>query len=221
MISEEAVFYKKDDLKDFEKKVNEAAIQIALKDTSLLKKRGELLAKARKKVASDGYVFKKGASRSKDYGVQTPTPKRPRYAQDMRDERIKAIDDELADINKMMTFKEKRLSQAEAAKNYKLCEQVTEELMQLKTQKRELATEKRSFEMKDKRSARRKKLKSSSSTPSDNDSTTTSESSMTPLVPLPPECSGSRINPISCDSPGANSSQSPLSVDSPSDSSLN
>ncbi len=71
-------------LKEFEKKVNEYAIELALNDTSLLKKRGDLLALARQKVADSGYVFKKGTSRLKAY--RAPTPKRPRYDKIMRDD---------------------------------------------------------------------------------------------------------------------------------------
>ncbi len=46
-------FTKKDDLKEFEKKVNECAVQLALNDTGLLKKRGDLLALARQNKASE------------------------------------------------------------------------------------------------------------------------------------------------------------------------
>lgn len=42
--------------------MNDAAIELCLADVGLLDRRGELLQKARKKVADDGYVFKKGQS---------------------------------------------------------------------------------------------------------------------------------------------------------------
>ena len=66
-IEEQAVIYHKTanrPLNDFEIRVNDAAIELAVGDPSLLRKgnRGELLDKARKKVADDGYCFKKGKS---------------------------------------------------------------------------------------------------------------------------------------------------------------
>ena len=133
--------------------MNNAAIELCLADVSLLDRRGELLQQARKKVAEDGYVFKKGRSRSKVYGVHESesTPKRPKCDQEMREERLEAIDEEMKDIARMLQFKEKRLSQAEAARNYTVCERVTEEIMALKSRKRELDAEKRLFENKVKR----------------------------------------------------------------------
>ena len=76
-----------------EKWVNSAATDLCLiyRDVSLLDKRGELLQLARKKVADDGYVFKKGHSLSKVYGISQheSTPKQPKYSQEMRVNRIK------------------------------------------------------------------------------------------------------------------------------------
>lgn len=66
-----------------------------------------------------------------------------------------------------MAFKDKRLSQAEAVRNYKLCEQVTEEVMALKRRKRELDVERRLFEQKAKRSNRRQSRSVSCSSETD------------------------------------------------------
>lgn len=117
---------------------------------SLLNKRGELLEKARRKVADEGYIFKKGRSRSKVYGnpEATTTPKRPKFDEEMVEERLQVVSEELSDISRMLQFKERRLSQAEAAKNYKQCEQVTEEIMSLKSRRHELESEKCIFEKK-------------------------------------------------------------------------
>ena len=114
---------------------------------SLLNRRGALLRLARKRVAEDGYTFKKGHSRSKIYGQssESSTQRRAKYDEEMRDERLQHIEEELVDITKMLLFKEKRLSQHEAAKNYCSCEQVTEEMMTLKGRKRELEAEKALF----------------------------------------------------------------------------
>ena len=156
-IAEQAALFTKPELKDFQKKVNAAATELCLKDLSLLKRRGELLQMARKKVADDGYIFKKGHSRSKVYGQSdvASAPKRPKYDKEAREERIGAIDEELSDISRLLAYKEKSLCQAESARNYKLCEKVTEELMALKSKRRDLSVEKRLFEQKRKRARRR------------------------------------------------------------------
>ena len=225
--------------------MNAAAAELCLSNVSLLNRRGELLEKARKKVADEGYVFKKGRSRSKLYGqpVTETTPKRPKYDKEMREERLKAIDEESRDISRMLLFKEKRLAQAEAGKNYRLCEQVTEEVMALKSRKRELNTEKHLFEQK------------KSELPDEKQGYGVNRSILTLMVallaadllpkvgqlhhlvarlslvhyaavvlslpPSPRECSGpispsshgSRINPIECESPSDLNPVSPLMPD--------
>lgn len=155
-IIKEATIYKgkRRELTEFEKKVNVAAAELCLSDISLLDRRGELLQKARKK-AAENYVFKKGRSRSKAYGKPDSAPKRPKYDKEARDSRIKAIEEEVQDISRILKFKEKRLLQAEAAKNYRTCEQLTEEMMGLKSRKNELQVEKRLFDKKGKRAQRR------------------------------------------------------------------
>ena len=169
-IREEASIYKRAELTEYESAVNVAAGELCISDISLLKRRGELLSQARKKVADDGYVFKKGFSRSKVYGKAdvnvVPSVKRPKYDEEMRADRIKCIDDELSDITRLMKFKEKRVSQAESSKSYKTCEQVTEEIMTLKNKATELNREKRLFEKKANRAKRRIIRKKRDSTPS-------------------------------------------------------
>ena len=66
-IERESRIYKRPDeqLRVFEKHVNEAARDLCLKDPQILNKRSTLLELARKKVAEDGYAYKKGHSRSK------------------------------------------------------------------------------------------------------------------------------------------------------------
>ena len=168
-ITEEATIYKttKRELKEFEKQVNAAAVELCLNNVRLLSRRGELLEMARKKVADEGYVFKKGRSPSKVYGesaTEEPavTPKRPKYDKEMRDERLKVIGEELRDISRILLFKEKRLSQAEAARNYRLCEQLTEEMMDLKSKKREPDAEKRLFEKKRRAKKRQARIQNES-----------------------------------------------------------
>ena len=101
--------------------MNKAAAELCLDDVNLLNRRGELLQKAREK-AAETYVFKKGRSRLKSYGA-------PKYDKDARNARVTVIEE---DITRILRFKEKRLLQAEAARNYKTCEQLTEDMMVLK-----------------------------------------------------------------------------------------
>ena len=210
-------------LKHFEKLVNDAAVELCLADVSLLDRRGELLQKARRKVADDGYVFKKGRSRSKHYGIHdaASTPKRPKCDKEMREERLQTIEDEMSDIARMVRFKEKRLSQAEAGRNYKVCEQLTEEMMALKSRKRELDSEKRLFEQKKKRAKTREiriqrvSKEKQESEPSDLDGGPRSKTTSTCSSPSESESSSDSrsVTPV-CLRAMSSALQSPTSVSS-------
>ncbi len=92
------------------------------------------------------------------------------------------------------------MSQAEAAKNYKLCEQVTEEIMNLKGRKRELVY----FP---KRCLRRKI--------GNPDTSLDGGISNSPCdSPITSECIGSRINPVNCDSPDTGADSHTITSDS-------
>ena len=68
--------------------MNAAAIDLCMETPELLRNRSKLLELARKKVADDGYSFRKGKSISKVYGetsAETHTPKRPKLDAAMRD----------------------------------------------------------------------------------------------------------------------------------------
>ena len=89
----------------------------------------------------DVYCFRRGRSRSKVYGDGDPgtssTPKRPKFDKEMKAEQIRQIQDDLNDLTRVLAFK-KRLQQAEAGRNYRVCEQITEEMIELKSRKRQL-----------------------------------------------------------------------------------
>lgn len=156
-IKRQAIIFQKVPLTQFQTKVNDAAFQIALSQPSLLKKgnRGKLLEKARKLVADEGYTFKKGVSRSKVYGNPPTRSKRSKLNADSRMERIKEVEEDLADIMSQMAFKDKRLGQAESIKNYKVCDKLSEELSECKARKRELERELKLLKQKDKKSKKR------------------------------------------------------------------
>ena len=180
-IVEESTIYKRPDgqLKVFEKCVNSAAKDLCL----ALLSRSTLLELARKKVAEEGYTFKKGHSRWKVYGKSlSDMPKRPKFDEKMREERIHSIEEELTDISRILQFKEKRLSQHEVDRNYRSCEQVTEEMMSLKGRKRELEGEKTILLKKARRAKKRKRAVLTSDT-SDVAPSSPSPGSSRPVTP--------------------------------------
>ena len=182
-------------LSDLQLRVNEAAIELALTQPSLIRKRGELLKNARKKVADDGYCFKKGKSQSKVYGNSDDAPTTclqiPKLDQTMREDRIKDIEEDIADISSHIAFKEKRRMQAETVKNYKTCDELTQESLECKGRKRELEKQLKLLLLKDKRSKSRKnRLQESDSR----------NRSTTPMLTTPPtpQTLSSPLSPNGC-----------------------
>ena len=116
-----------------EDQVNEAAIQLALETPSLLSSRQILLETGRKKVNNDGYVYKKGKSRSKQFfQTEECAPKRVKTSEVFRVKRMSALEEDIKDFNDRLSFKEKRRSQASNSRNYKLCDMLTKELSAIK-----------------------------------------------------------------------------------------
>ena len=86
-------------------------------------------------------MFKKGKSRSKQCMSSPPVMKKPKSSESMRMKRICQLEEDIEDISDQLNFKEKRREQAIFAKNYKLCDQLTDEMSSLKKQKREYQNE--------------------------------------------------------------------------------
>jgi len=131
-------------LSNYCKRINEAAGELALQDPSLLVRRGDLLELARTKVNRDGYSFVKGKSRSKRFASppdETPKPTRPKVSAQVRQTRISSLKEDIASIDQQLYFKEKRRQQAESIRNYKLCDEITEELQIVMKRKREMSAE--------------------------------------------------------------------------------
>lgn len=192
-LEQQAVIFRKTinrPLSDFQVRVNEAAVELVRFQPSLVRKRGELLEKARQKVADDGYCFKKGKSRSKVYGVRDAEPavsKRPKLDQRVREERIKELEEDIADVNSHIVFKEKRRTQAEGARNYKVCDELTEEILECKGRRRDLEKQLKLLLRSEKRSKKRQeKLRSRSKTPMPLTSPQLSSSPLSPLSPRTP-----------------------------------
>ena len=157
------------------KKINEAAGDIAIQDPSMLtQKKGKLLEAAKDEVYACGYNFKKGHSRSKRFSSDSSsssTPKRKNLNKEFREDRIHNIKEEIHDLNSRICFKEKRVLAAANMKNYKICDEVSGEISELKTKRRELETELKELQRKDNRAQKyqMKRSKNRSSNPPSQD----------------------------------------------------
>lgn len=107
----------------------------------MLADKGKLIEQARLKLHESGYVYSKGKSRSKILNPEVTKhdkPRRERIDKKERKHRIESLQDEMKDINKHVTVKERRIEQAQAAKNFKICDQLSDEITKLKAKRREL-----------------------------------------------------------------------------------
>ena len=99
---------------------------------------------AKDKVHEDGYQYKKGKSRSaKHTGLQPEVSSVKRVKVDTveRKRRIDDAQDQIADLDKQIGFKNKRIEVAMQSKNFKTCNELSEEISELKSQRRELSCE--------------------------------------------------------------------------------
>lgn len=150
-----AIIYKKESvrpLSEYQKSINKTAQEICLQNPMYLRSRQKLLDAARSKV-DQTYAFKKGKSRSKKYSTDSDqsASKRPRLSFDARADRMKALEEEVKNIKERISYKEKRREMAENIKNYKNCDDLTEEISSLSKQRRELESELVLLQKKDKR----------------------------------------------------------------------
>jgi len=202
-IIKQSMLFKSPNLSEFQEKVNSAAAQLALHNPSLVHKgnRGTLLERARRKVADDGYLFKKGKSRSKVYGEQSCTPssppKRRKLNEQMRAERLNELAEDVESVGSRVAIKEKCLAQAEAVRNYKLCDQLCEEIQELKSVKRAKSRELVILQQKETRANRYRYSRSSRSvTP-----VSTPDLVSSPVSPLLTTSPASSLREVSPSSP--------------------
>ena len=142
-IKEQSVIYKKsaDLCSPYEKAINDASLQLCLDNPLLLQERGKLLSMAREKVHAQGYQYRKKKSRSKLFGSKTETPqvaKKPRLTQELRDKRITEINEDLAELDKRLTYLEKSRDKFVAVQQY---ERAAEKSSSLRAEKRVLQSE--------------------------------------------------------------------------------
>ena len=196
-MQEATIFGRGDETKvtRYQKQVNEAAIDLALHTPSLLSSRQTLLKEARAKVNSDGFIYKKGKSRSKQFSPPVEcSPKRVKTSEAFRINRISALEDDIKDLNDRLTFKEKRRDQASSVRNYKACDELTEEMSVIKQQKRAREAELRTLQRKQRKSSwyKQKRIKSKlDPLSSESEGTTPLPSSPTSPIESHTECSSS------------------------------
>ena len=159
-----AAIYTKPGLSDYQQCVNDAALKLCQKNPTVIRNRAELLRLAREEVHESGYMYKKSKSRSKRFGISETTPKRPKSDREFRVRQMKELEEDLEGLNKRITIKETRCEAGAASKNFKLCDQLADEIASLKQQRREKEAESRVLERKEKKSKWYLKKKRSSQT---------------------------------------------------------
>lgn len=164
-IKSQATIYKKETtrpLNNYQKQINEVAQEICVKNPSMLRNRQKLLEMARIRV-DESYQFKKGKSRSKR---TPPAPKRKKVNQADRLTRMKTLEDDIKNTEQRISYKVKRRQVAEDTKNYRLCDEITEEIGTLTKEKRQLEAELKLLQKKDECSKMYFQRKSASKSPS-------------------------------------------------------
>jgi hypothetical protein len=99
-MEKKCVIFKCENLSNYQKAVNDAAIELAKKDGSLLLNKGKLFETAREKVFADGYHYAKKESRSKYFGAASKAPKAKRKytSESIRSSRIQDIQESITSI---------------------------------------------------------------------------------------------------------------------------
>ena len=156
-------------LTNYQKSINAAAVELCLQTPGLLHNRQVLLDTAREKIINEGFQFVKGKSRSKKgQHSQQNEPKRPKQLnQELRDTRLQCIEEMIKDYDERITFKDKRIAACLNVSNFKACDELKDEIIDLKEKKRQLEAEKKSLLLSNRKSKwyyRRKSLTSSDST---------------------------------------------------------
>ena len=140
-------------LSNYQQRLNEVAGDLCIKNPLLLRNTGKLLELARKEVHESGYVYAKGKSRSKVFNPSTERqPSREKIDKQEREHRIQSIMEQIGDTKKHIELKQKTVEQAQTVPNFKLCDQLADEVSSLKAKRRELESALRSLQQKQKKS---------------------------------------------------------------------
>ena len=104
-----------------------------------------------------------------------PTPKRPKISGEIRQNRIIELEDRIKDLDTLM-YKEKRREKASNVHNYKECDELTQQISEVKSERRLLERELEQLQKKHQRShsyKQKKKVKQSQDSASDTNRSTT------------------------------------------------
>ena len=91
----------------------------------------------------------------------------------IRTTRIKEIKEEISTVTRQITFKDRRVEAAAGDKNFKLCDQLTEEISTLQRSRRSLELELRGLKKKEKKAKDYRKKSASPFSPISSDESTT------------------------------------------------
>ena len=163
-------------LTEWQKAVNNCAFDLAKQNPSLLYERGKLKDVAEEK-ARETYVFKKKSGSRSSKALGESTPKRMKYNQDERREKIAELSTEIELLKQQITTKQKAISQGSCMKDYQLCDKAHGEMRELFHEKGKLEKQLKEFQKKDTKSNWYYKLKGK----------TECSSKSRPTVPLPPK----------------------------------
>ena len=156
-ISQKALIYRSSGPTRHQKAMNEASITLCSSNPDLLNDRQELITKCREYVHEQGFAYKKGKSRSRILSPSSEEEpvkcKRIKISASIRKSRIDELTDRIKDISNQVTFKEKRREQATNVHDYKQCDMLTEQMVELKREKNCLQTEVDQLKARQKRSS--------------------------------------------------------------------
>ena len=176
-------------LTKYQERMNQMAGDICLNNPALLVDKGKLYELAKDKVHDSGYAYAKGKSRSKKFcqaNEEEERPKREKIDQQERQHRIESLNEELKDANKHLDIKERRIEQAQAIQNYKLCDQLSTEVGVLKAKRRDIQSSLRALQRKEQRSAKYFARKSSATSTTVGESSTSEKNELQDKSATPP-----------------------------------
>ena len=139
-------------LTTYHERINKACEELCIQNPQLLIDKGERLKQARTKVHSEGYIYKKGHSRSQQYSDgATSQPKRVKICKDDRERRIMDIAEQMGDLERLIRIKERRIDDATNTRSFAAADQLAKEVLTYKQERVQLRTELATLQKKEKR----------------------------------------------------------------------
>ena len=112
---------------------------------------GNLLILARQKVASDGYLFAKGKSRScssQSESDDSSKAKRQKTDADQRAREITLLKENLSTLESRLKYKQQMIDKARSVSNYKQCDEISADIINVRKEKRNVERQLASIEKK-------------------------------------------------------------------------